>query len=152
MDCSPSGSPVHGILQARILEWVVISFSRGSSWQRDQTMVSCIAGRFFTTMPHGKPPALLSTSQRISALSLQRKNNQSGRRVGVEWKRGSRKSNSFLVKPLNKILFGSIFNSLSRVWSIPLLNHLRHDSINWVPFCFPNYCIKNLFSQSNNVN
>ena len=48
MDCSPLGSSVHGILQARILEWVVISFSRGSSRCRDQTRVSCIAGRWFT--------------------------------------------------------------------------------------------------------
>ena len=43
-----------GILQARILEWVVISFSRGSSWPRDQTCVSCTAGRFFTAEPLGK--------------------------------------------------------------------------------------------------
>ena len=48
MDCSPLGSSVHGILQARILEWVAISFSRGSSWPRDQTQASCIAGQFFT--------------------------------------------------------------------------------------------------------
>ena len=47
MDCSPPGSSVHGILQARILEWVAISFSRGSSQPRDQTQVSCIAGRHF---------------------------------------------------------------------------------------------------------
>ena len=47
MDCSPPGSSVHGILQARILEWVAISFSRGSSRLRDQTQVSCIAGGFF---------------------------------------------------------------------------------------------------------
>ena len=47
-DCSPLGSSVHGILQARILEWVAISFCRGSSWPRDQTWVSCIASRFFT--------------------------------------------------------------------------------------------------------
>ena len=40
MDCSPPGSSVHGILQARILEWVAISSSRGSSWPRDQTHVS----------------------------------------------------------------------------------------------------------------
>ena len=49
---SPPGSTVHGILQARILEWVAIIFSRGSSWPRDQTWisyVSCIAGGFFTT-------------------------------------------------------------------------------------------------------
>ena len=48
MDCSPPGSSVHGILQVRILEWVTIPFSRGSSWPRDRTWVSCIAGRFFT--------------------------------------------------------------------------------------------------------
>ena len=47
-DCSPPGSSVHGILQAKILEWVSISFSRGSSRPRHQTSVSCIAGRFFT--------------------------------------------------------------------------------------------------------
>ena len=43
MDCSPQGSTIHGIFQARILEWVVISFSRGSSWPRDQTHVSSIS-------------------------------------------------------------------------------------------------------------
>ena len=48
MDCSPPGSSVHEIFQARILEWVAISFSRGSSQPRDQTQVSCTAGRFFT--------------------------------------------------------------------------------------------------------
>ena len=47
VDCSPPGSSVHGILQARILEWVAISFSRGSSRPRDQTWVSCIGGRRF---------------------------------------------------------------------------------------------------------
>ena len=48
MDCSPPGSSVHEIFQARILEWVAISFSRGSSQPRDWTRVSCTAGRFFT--------------------------------------------------------------------------------------------------------
>ena len=52
MDCSPPGSSIHRILQARILEWVAISFSRGSSQPRDRTHVSCIAGRFFTTESH----------------------------------------------------------------------------------------------------
>ena len=55
LDCSPPGSSVHGISQARILEWVPISFSRGSSWPRDQTCISCIAGGFFTTEPTRKP-------------------------------------------------------------------------------------------------
>ena len=48
MDCSLPGSSVHGIFQARVLDWVAISFSRGSSWPRDQTQVSCIVGRCFT--------------------------------------------------------------------------------------------------------
>ena len=48
MDCIPPDSPVHGILQARILEWVAMPFSRGSSWSRNGTWVSCIADRFFT--------------------------------------------------------------------------------------------------------
>ena len=48
MDCSLPGSSVHGISQARILEWVAMSFSKGSSQHRNQTWVSCIAGRFFT--------------------------------------------------------------------------------------------------------
>ena len=47
MDCGPPGSSVHGILQARILEWVAIPFFRGTSRPRDRTLVSCIAGRFF---------------------------------------------------------------------------------------------------------
>ena len=49
VECSPlPGSSVHGILQARILEWVAISFSRESSEPRDRTWVSYITGRFFT--------------------------------------------------------------------------------------------------------
>ena len=48
MDCSLTGSSVHGIFQARILEWVAISFSRGSSRPRDQTQVSRIVGSHFT--------------------------------------------------------------------------------------------------------
>ena len=48
MDCSPPGSSIHGILQARLLEWVAILFCRGSSQARNQTHISCIAGRLFT--------------------------------------------------------------------------------------------------------
>ena len=48
MDCSPPGSSVHRILQARILEWIAISFSSGSSQPRDRSLVSWIAGGFFT--------------------------------------------------------------------------------------------------------
>ena len=58
MDCSPPGSSVHGILQARILEWVAMPSSRGSSLARDRTHVSCVScftGGFFTSESLGKP-------------------------------------------------------------------------------------------------
>ena len=54
MDCRLPGSSVHGILQARILEWVAIPFGRGSSQPKDQTQVSCIAGRLLSE-PSRKP-------------------------------------------------------------------------------------------------
>ena len=47
MDCNLLGFSIHGILQARILEWIAISFSKGSSQPRDRTRVSCIGGRRF---------------------------------------------------------------------------------------------------------
>ena len=53
MGYSPPGSSVHGILQARILQWVAISFSRGSSQPRERTQVSCTAGRLFTIWTTG---------------------------------------------------------------------------------------------------
>ena len=59
MACSPPGSSVHGISQARILEWVAISYSRGSSWSRDQTLVSCCLPHWqadsLPLAPPGKP-------------------------------------------------------------------------------------------------
>ena len=48
VDCNLPSFSIHGILQARILDWVAISFSRGSSWPRNQTWISSIADRFFT--------------------------------------------------------------------------------------------------------
>ena len=64
--CSPPGSPVHGILQARILECVAISFSKGSSWSRDQICVSCISRQILYNESPGKRAFLylfpLSTS------------------------------------------------------------------------------------------
>ena len=53
-DCSSPGSSAHGIVQARILEWVAIFSTRRSSRPRDWTHVSCTAGRFFTAKPSGK--------------------------------------------------------------------------------------------------
>ena len=55
MDCSPPSSSIHGISQARILEGVAASFSRGSSQHGNCTHISCLAGSFFITKPPGKP-------------------------------------------------------------------------------------------------
>ena len=55
MDYCLPGSSVHGILQARILDWVAMPSSRGSSRPRDGTGISCIVGIFFTAEPLGKP-------------------------------------------------------------------------------------------------
>ena len=55
LDCNPPGSSVHGILQARILEWVAMPSSSDPFPPRDRALVSCIVGRFFTTEPAGKP-------------------------------------------------------------------------------------------------
>ena len=69
MDCSPSGSSVHGILQARILEWVTMPSSKGFSQPRDRTQVSHIAADSLPSEPLGKPKntgvGSLSLLQRI---------------------------------------------------------------------------------------
>ena len=63
MNCSLLDSSVHEIHQARILEWVAMPSSRGSSWSRDQTWVSCIAVKFFTNWATSKAPIHLSDPQ-----------------------------------------------------------------------------------------
>ena len=55
MDCSPPGSSFHGIFQARVLEWVAMPSSRGSSQPRDRAQVLALAGGFFATESPGKP-------------------------------------------------------------------------------------------------
>ena len=67
MGCSPPGSSVHGILQARILEWVATLFSRESSWPRNWAWVSCIADRFFTIWARS---VLFSSVQSLSCIRL----------------------------------------------------------------------------------
>ena len=78
VDCSLPGSSGHGIFQSRMLEWVAISFSRGSSRpreSRDWICISCTTGRFFTTEPPGSPHSLshncnYSRSKLFSSVSL----------------------------------------------------------------------------------
>ena len=61
MDGSPPGSSVHGISQARILEWVTISFSTGSSQLRDRTQVSYIGRRILLALSHPGSPIYVNT-------------------------------------------------------------------------------------------
>ena len=58
MDCSLPGSSENGILQARILDWVPVSLSRGSSQPRNRTQVSCTVGRFFTIWATREAPIM----------------------------------------------------------------------------------------------
>ena len=84
MDLSPSGSSFHGILQAKILEWVAIPLSRESSWPRYRIQVSCIAVRFFTIwvtresvnllLPSAQSSIFLFTASLVSANILGKMN------------------------------------------------------------------------------
>jgi len=81
MDCTLPGSSVRGILQARILEWVSISLSKGFSRPRDGTQISCIAGRFFTDWARREAPVLLYI-QRFILLILNGQGSRQSLRVG----------------------------------------------------------------------
>ena len=84
MDCSPPGSSVHWIFQARILEWFAIPFSRGSSWPRDWIQVSCIAGRWFT---------LWAIREALECKSRKSRNTWSNRQIwpwNTEWSRAKK--------------------------------------------------------------
>ena len=70
MDCSPPGSSIHWILQARILDWVAISFSRGSSGYRNRTHVSCIGWQILYHWATGKPQASLPWYVRTGVIRI----------------------------------------------------------------------------------
>ena len=111
MDCSPPGSSLHGILQARLLEWVAIPFSRGSSQPWDRTPVSCIAGRFFTIW---------------ATREAQMQRGECGKRL--------------LMSTFNKALASNLFLTTSprdraaTSWNINLVGIiLSHGGWNWYP-------------------
>ena len=70
MGCSPPGSSIHGILQARRLEWGAIPFSSRSSWPRDWTRISCIAGRSFTIWATWEPLSLPLATLNLFSVSI----------------------------------------------------------------------------------
>ena len=91
MNCSPPGFSVHGILQARILEWIAIPFSRGSSRARDRTLVSCTAAIFFTVWDTGKSHYNLITSFKTPS-SYTGITSWSTRTSTYEWEEGTDQS------------------------------------------------------------
>ena len=88
-DCSPTVSSVHGILQARILEWDVLPFSRGSSQPRDRTCVSCIAGRFFTAWANNLKKLSWKGTQNSPGQSLLSILQVKGQQVCLTWLLGA---------------------------------------------------------------
>ena len=81
-NCSPPVSSVHGILQARILEWVAIPFLGGSFWHRDWTQIFCIAGRFLTICEVSESHSVMSNS--LQPHRLYSWWNSSGQNTGVD--------------------------------------------------------------------
>ena len=76
MDCSPPGSSTHGILQARVLEWVAVSFSRGSAQPRDRTRVSHIPGRRLNLWATREAPRTVYHHPKFEKLWLKQKFNR----------------------------------------------------------------------------
>ena len=70
MDCSPPGSSVHRILQAKLLEWVAISSCRGSSWPRDRIQSLVLAGRFFSPAVSGDQHKASKSSEKSSQRTM----------------------------------------------------------------------------------
>ena len=130
MDCSPLGSSVHGILQARILEWVAISFSRGSSWPRDRPRIEptspvspALVGRFFTTEPprngrkwHLRPNRVLVTPQPyqwcwspffyksdLQILCINQRRERRGRLKLIEWSKNKLTEKHLLIFKTEKV-------------------------------------------------
>ena len=115
MDCSPPSSSVHGIFQARIQEWVTIPFSMGPSQPRDQTRVSCIAGRLFTVWaPRESLFIYLSTFLSISLLGWPK--SSSGFSHRVVWKIQT----NFLANPISIYLHSSWLTKFHHTGLLPL--------------------------------
>ena len=97
VDYSLPGSFVHGIFQARILEWVAISFLRGSFQPRDRTLVSCLAGGFSTAMPPGKPICYFRAKQKLEQKIFDIKRLL----IFLRWNNGTEvKKNSYLLRQI----------------------------------------------------
>ena len=139
MDCCPRGSSVYGILQARILEWVAIPFSRKSSRPRDWTLVSCIAGIFSTDWATREEGWMLMTIKQVHTLKCHawcleaylRNVSYFGREVLYAAHLQKESSRSWLLQltsqspfmfPLGTGFFWHVINCLQSSWNNKSLN------------------------------
>ena len=144
IDYSPPGSSIHGILQARILEWAVIPPSKGSSWPRDQTrslLSPALAGRFFTTSTTWEAIAVQVGWAKMAGLLCSRIN-------GFEEAQATQRSQAYMFQskallgflPIAHILlhtrgWGSLrMTPATAVWLQPPPSRPpRKTRLNWVP-------------------
>ena len=123
VDWGPPGSSVHGILQARILEWVANLLSRESSQPRDQTGVSCIAGRFFTGWATREAHVWLTAG--LSVLNLN-------------------------ATPSRK--YSLIHSPKTGLVAPPMLHNTLYSPLWWFsPHCIIISCLLNFFKSSSNL-
>ena len=115
---SPPGSSVHWIIQATTLEWVAISFSRGSSWLKNQTGASPTAGRFFMNWVMReallKARGICTVVCGKAAVSLQSQDRTRNRKARSGAPRLLRSYNRLSHWPSNFLLFNEMFNYLSK--------------------------------------
>ena len=131
VNCSPPGSSVYGTAQAKMLEWVAIPFSRGSSWPRDRNSHLLHCRRFFTTEPPGNPSITIiqvncnkdqyeAISAKLSCAGSGRKRHQMGER----WWRGNVRLGHSFPKHKNK---WKVKMCQERIW--------ESNAGSGVPFC-----------------
>ena len=142
MDCILPGSYIHGISQARILEWVAISFSRGSCPPRGWTHVSCIVGRFFTiwaTTDYQRTIILPnnSTPQYISEKTLTQKDTCTPMFIAA----------LFTAKVWKQPKYPSVDGWIKNLWDIVFtcIEQLQLHATNSGKFSFHFYSITNIF-------
>ena len=121
MDCSLPESSVHGILQARILEWAAISFLRGSSWPRNQTSVSCIAGRLFTDW------AMREALWELSKYDTEKQASAVGKRVPIDSLNSGLPEN-FICKNRNAV--SEMHNNVKKHPKMKGVSAIREHSVN----------------------
>ena len=126
MDCSPPGSSVHGIFWARIQEWVAIPSSTGHSPPRDQTQVSCTAGRLFTiwlpckmllNIQQHLKLYLVSQERIIDIFLIYNKDDRNNEGLRTFW-------NTYISKTFKVIAFILYYKAKYIKWAKPNLNKL----------------------------